>query len=86
MAFIRVLMGILIALGALVLVVPAAVLVDLMSGGTGFGLCPNGLGACETSMYMMAELTIILAVCLAVIGAGIAGCVRLIRRLEAARQ
>ena len=83
MAFIRVLMGILIALGAVVLAVPAVILFDLIAGGSGLGLCPDGLGTCETSMYMMAELILILAVMLAAIGAGVAGCVRLLRRLEA---
>jgi hypothetical protein len=83
MAFVRVLMGVLIALGGIVLAVPAVVLLDLMAGGTGLGLCPDGLAACETSMYVMAELILILAVALAVIGAGIAGCVRLLRKLEA---
>lgn len=85
MVLVRILMGVLIALGAVVLAVPAVVLVDLISGGSGLGLCPDGLGTCETSMYAMAELVVIFAVILGIIGAGIAGCVRLLRRLEATR-
>lgn len=85
MVLVRILMGVLIALGAIVLAIPAVVLVDLISGGSGLGLCPDGLGSCETSMYVIAELVVIFAVALGAIGAGIAGCARLLRRLEAAR-
>ena len=80
MAFVRFVMGGLIALGVLVLAVPAVVLVDLASGGTGLGLCPSGLGTCSTSIYTVAELTVVLMLSLAVIATGIALCVRFLRR------
>jgi hypothetical protein len=80
MAFVRFVMGGLIALGVLVVAMPAVVLVDLASGGTGLGLCPSGLGTCTTSMYTIAELVVILLVALAVISTGIALCARFLRR------
>ena len=80
MAFVRFVMGGLIALGVLVLAVPAVVLVDLASGGTGLGLCPSGLGTCATSIYTVAELVIVLMLSLAAIATGIALCARFLRR------
>ncbi len=80
MAFVRFVMGGLIAMGVLVVAVPAVVLVDLASGGTGLGLCPAGLGTCATSMYTIAELAVILLLTLAFIATGIALCARFLRR------
>lgn len=82
MVFVRILMGVLIGLGAIVVAIPAVVLIDLIGGGTGLGLCPDGLGVCETSMYMISELILVLGIALVVIGAGIAACVRLLRHLS----
>lgn len=82
MVFVRILMGVLIGLGAIVVAIPALVLIDLIGGGTGLGLCPDGLGVCETSMYMISELILVLGIALVVIGAGIAACVRLLRHLS----
>ncbi len=80
MAFIRFALGVLIAVTVLVLAIPAVVLVDLVSGGTGLGLCPDGLGTCTTSIFTIAELTVLLSIVLVVLGAGMALCVRLLRR------
>jgi len=79
MSFVRFALGVLITIGVLVVALPAMVLLDLVSGGTGLGLCPSGLGTCSTSMYTMSELVIILGVILAVIGGGIALCSRILR-------
>jgi len=79
MSFVRFALGVLITTGVLVVALPAMVLLDLVSGGTGLGLCPSGLGTCSTSMYTMSELVIILGVILAVIGGGIALCARILR-------
>jgi len=76
MAAVRFALGVLITLAVVVVLLPAAVLVDLVSGGTGLGLCPTGLGACSTSMYTFSELLAILCLALAVLGGGIAWCLR----------
>ena len=55
-------------------------LVDLVSGGTGLGLCPDGLGRCTTSAFTLVELILLLGVVLGILGAGIAGCLRFLRR------
>jgi len=76
MSVVRFVLGVLIAIGVLVVSIPAVVLVDLVAGGTGLGLCPTGLGACSTSIYTFSELLVMLGVSLAVIGGGIAWCLR----------
>jgi hypothetical protein len=83
MAVIRVVLGMLIAVAVVVAAIPAVVLVDLVSGGTGLGLCEEGLGRCTTSGFALAELAIVLGVVAVVIGGGIAACVRLLRRADA---
>lgn len=82
MAFLRFALGVLIALGVVIVLVPAVVLVDLVAGGSGLGLCPNGLGGCDTSVFTIAELAVILGVATGIIGGAIAACVRALRTLE----
>jgi hypothetical protein len=79
MAAVRFLLGVLIAVGILVVSLPAVVLIDLVGGGTGLGLCPTGLGACSTSIYTFSELLLILGVAAALVGGGIAWCLRFLR-------
>lgn len=82
MSFVRFLLGVLVAIGVLLLALPAAVLIDLVSGGSGLGMCPNGLGTCSTSIFTFSELAVVLGVAAMVIGGGIAWCVRTLRRAE----
>jgi len=79
MSFVRFALGVLITIGVLVVALPAMVLLDLVAGGTGLGLCPTGLGTCSTSIYTISELVIVLGLILAVIGGGIALCARILR-------
>lgn len=83
MAVVRVVLGMLIAVAVVVAAIPAVVLVDLVSGGTGLGLCEDGLSRCTTSAFALAELVILLGIVAVAIGGGIAACVRLLRRAEA---
>jgi len=89
MVVVKVVLGALLALLAVVVAVPAVVLIDLVLGGTGLGLCPDGLAACSTSMFSTMELLLVLLVVASVIGAAIAGCLRLLsrpQRLRSARR
>lgn len=63
-------------------IVPILVLIDLLDGGTGWGLCPGGLEACEKPYSTGPELIILLALALFVIVLGIRLLVRLARRLD----
>lgn len=79
MVFIRLLLGALIALLVVVVAIPALALLDLATGGSGLGLCPTGLGTCETSAFAVMELLIILIGTAAILGGGIVGCLHLLR-------
>lgn len=79
MTFVRLLLGVLIASMVMVAALPAVVLVDLASGGTGLGLCPSGLATCSTTAFTVIELTVLLALALGVLGAGVAFCLRYLR-------
>ncbi|MGB7859959.1 MAG: hypothetical protein WBM90_05640 [Acidimicrobiia bacterium] len=62
--------------------IPLFVLVDLLGGGTGYGLCPAGLGACEKPYSTAAELAIALIFGLFVVVLLIRLLMRLARRLQ----
>lgn len=80
MAFVRILLGALVAMLVVVVVVPGVVLFDLVAGGTGLGLCPTGLGTCTTSAFTVMELLGILMLSVAIVGGGIVGCLRILHR------
>ena len=62
--------------------VPLLVLVDLLGGGTGYGLCPAGIEACNKPYSAGPELAILLAVSLFGLVLGIRLLMRLARRLR----
>lgn len=56
MILIRLLIGAVVAAIVGVALIPLFVLLDLREGGTGWGLCADGFGACRTSYFMGFEL------------------------------
>ena len=52
----RIVIGLLVAAAVAVAVVPVLVVLDLNDGGTGWGLCPGGIEACENSYFAGPEL------------------------------
>lgn len=77
----RVFQAILIVIGIAIAAVPLLVLLDLVNGGTGLGLCVGGLGGCSGSYFTGLELLAILTFALFLVVSGIAVCDRLLRRL-----
>lgn len=65
-----------------VAIVPILVLIDLLDGGTGWGLCPSGIEFCHRPYSAGAELIIVLTVGLFLIVLGIRMLMRLARRLQ----
>lgn len=63
-------------------VVPILVLIDLLDGGTGYGLCPGGLEFCDKPYSTGAELIIVLSIALFLTVWGIRMLMRLARRLQ----
>jgi cytochrome c biogenesis protein CcdA len=54
--WLRIIVGVLLIAVVLVAVVPLLVLLDLAEGGSGYGLCPDGLQACEVPYTAWLEL------------------------------
>jgi hypothetical protein len=81
----RVIIGVLIAAAIGIALVPLAVLVDLHEGGTGWGLCAEGLDGCRNSYFAGFELFGVVVIVLFAVLALIHFCVRLLRRMESRR-
>jgi hypothetical protein len=62
--------------------VPILVLIDLLDGGTGWGLCPDGLQACSNPYTTAAEFGLILTIGLFLSVLGIRMLMKLARRLR----
>jgi hypothetical protein len=83
MWFVRVAIVILVLAAIGIAVVPILVMVDLLGGGTGWGLCPGGLESCDNPYTTPFELLIVLAVSLFVVILAIRVVMKLARRLQA---
>jgi hypothetical protein len=62
--------------------IPILVLIDLLDGGTGWGLCPNGIEACDNPFTTAAEIGVLLTFGLFVSVLGIRVLMRLARRMR----
>jgi hypothetical protein len=82
MVALRAVLVALIGAAVAVALIPLMVLLDLRRGGTGWGLCPEGLANCRTSYFDGFELIGYLSLALFILVGLIAGCVRIIRYLE----
>ena len=80
--FIRLGALLLAATAVFVATVPIFLLIDLLGGGTGYGLCPAGIESCEKPYSTWAELAVLLTVALALSVLGIRLLMRLARRLQ----
>lgn len=80
--FVRLGVFLLVVVAVAIGVVPILVLIDLLDGGTGFGLCPGGLEFCDKPYSTGAELMIVLTLALFLTVWGIRLLLRLARRLE----
>lgn len=63
-------------------IIPILVLIDLLNGGTGWGLCPGGIELCDKPFSTGAELIIILTIGLFLTVLGIRLLLKLARRLQ----
>ena len=73
----------LIGAAVAVALIPLMVLLDLRRGGSGWGLCPEGIADCRNSYFDGFELLAWLGLALFIIVGMIAACVRILRYLEA---
>ena len=65
--------------------IPMLVVIDLIGGGQGWGLCPDRLRSCESSYFDAPELLAALTIALFVLVALIRITTLIIRRLQARR-
>lgn len=82
MLLIRLAVLILSAFAVLIAAVPLLVLIDLLGGGTGYGLCPGGIEDCQKPYSTWAELAVVLTVALGLSVLGIRLLMKLVRRLR----
>ena len=82
MILLRVLILVLILAALGVAVVPVMVLINLLGGGTGFGLCPQGLSACPQRYTSGPALATYLTLSLMVVVGLIRVVSHLLRRLH----
>lgn len=82
MNVIRLLIGALVAAIVGVALIPLYVLLDLRSGGSGWGLCADGFGRCRTSYFTGFELVAVLLLVLMALVLAIGGLVSLLRYLR----
>lgn len=80
--FVRVAVFVLVVVAIGVGMVPILVLIDLLDGGTGWGLCPDGIEFCDKPFSTGPELIIILTLTLFLAVLGIRLLMRLARRLQ----
>jgi len=79
----RIVIGLLIAAAVAVAIVPALVIMDLNSGGTGWGVCPGGIADCRSSYFAGFEFIAIGALALFVVLGFIRAAMLLLRRGDA---
>lgn len=74
--FFRMLIGALVLVAIALAVIPLLAALDLARGGSGFGICPEGVWLCESPYLPVARLTGMVALGMAGVAVGI----RLARR------
>lgn len=82
MVVLRAIIVLLIGAAIGVALIPLMVLLDLRRGGSGWGLCADGLGGCRNSYFAGFELIGWIFAALFILLGMIAMCVRILRYLE----
>lgn len=81
-ALLRMIVVILIVAAIVIAAIPLLVLLDLVRGGSGFGLCPGGITACRNPYTAAPELSVALTAGLFVVIAAIRVTMRTARRVR----
>lgn len=84
-ALLKALRGLLILVALLLAIIPPALLVDLLTGGTGYGLCPEGLEGCNTAYLTGPALALRVLGGLVLVTLGIRLLSRIVSHVETAR-
>lgn len=84
--FLKVFRGLLLLAALALAAAPPAVLVDLLTGDTGYGLCEGGLAGCDTGFAAGPALALRVLAGLFLVTVGVRLSSRLITRLEKRRR
>ena len=76
------LIGVLLLAIMAVAAIPLLVLIDLSGGGSGFGMCPDGIAACATGLTAGPEFGLILVGVLFALVATVRVLLRMARRMD----
>ncbi len=79
---VRIVRVVLIVAAVALAAVPLLVMLDLASGGTGYGMCPGGITECRNPYTAAPELSITLTVALMLVLGGLRVANRADRRLQ----
>ncbi len=82
MIWLRLIVAVLLLGAFAIAVIPLLVLLDLASGGSGYGLCPGGVTACDFGYLRPMELTAYLALALFAFVGAIRLAVKVYARVE----
>jgi len=85
LALLKTLRGLLIVVALLLAILPPALLVDLLTGGTGYGLCPEGLAGCNSAYLTGPSLALRVLGGLVLVTLGIRLLSRIVSHVETAR-
>ena len=80
--FVRLCVFLLVVVAVGLGIIPILVIIDLLGGGTGWGLCPAGLELCDRPYSTGGELILLLGLGLFLTVLGIRLLMRLARRLQ----
>ena len=85
LALLKTLRGLFIVVALLLAILPPALLVDLLTGGTGYGLCPEGLAGCNSAYLTGPSLALRVLGGLVLVTLGIRLLSRIVSHVETAR-
>ena len=84
--FLKTVRGLLILAALAIAVVPPAALIDLLTGGTGYGLCENGLAGCDSAFLDGPAMALRVFIGLFLVTVGVRVVSRIIARVEKRRR
>ncbi len=84
--FLKAIRGLLILVALLLAVIPLVMLVSLLTGGTGYGLCADGLARCDTAFLTGPAVAARICLALLMVAAAVRVISRIVSRVEKDRR
>lgn len=84
--FLKAIRGLLILVALLLAVIPLVMLISLLTGGTGYGLCADGLAKCDTAFLTGPAVAARICLGLLMVAAAVRVTSRIVSRVEKHRR